>query len=458
MSYLLNSRKFNWTDQLNFAKFSGDFNPIHMDSMFARRTMAGECIVHGIHGFLYALDCLLKYNKIVREFNVRFLKPIPLGLPIHCELIDEFTLNLVSLEGIHLTLTFKDCASQFNKHIHELNWHPPLSKPSDKSFSDCLATRVCNWSYCGDKNYGEYLFPELIRVYGITPIIERSSSSEVIGMRCPGLNSLYVSLQGRFISDGMEQIYKLESHDNRFKILNLSFRGFSISALAKVFYRQVEHENDYMQKIITILKGIELKNINALIVGGSRGIGEMVAKIITFGGGRVTITYKVGIADALRVQSEIKAYGGKCDVVKLDINDSYSFPSSDFNQFYYFATPIIKKDFSDQNGLLESAFDTYYVEAFAKFCNKVLKLGGGCSIFYPSTIYIDKPKRGYSAYRNSKIRGEKLCSDLNLEGRLRVLCKRLPTMPTDQTLGFLQESLPDPISVLYPIVLDMSAC
>jgi len=52
----LAERVFTETDQKRFASVSGDYNPMHMDALQARRTQAGAPVVHGINLFLWALD------------------------------------------------------------------------------------------------------------------------------------------------------------------------------------------------------------------------------------------------------------------------------------------------------------------------------------------------------------------------------------------------------------------
>ena len=42
--------------QASFAAVSGDSNPIHLDPLAARRSLAGGAVVHGIHALLWALD------------------------------------------------------------------------------------------------------------------------------------------------------------------------------------------------------------------------------------------------------------------------------------------------------------------------------------------------------------------------------------------------------------------
>ena len=55
-------RLFSQDDQIDFAKLSGDYNPIHLDPLKARRTCFGQPVVHGIHVLLWALDNLVSEN------------------------------------------------------------------------------------------------------------------------------------------------------------------------------------------------------------------------------------------------------------------------------------------------------------------------------------------------------------------------------------------------------------
>ena len=45
----IGKRKFSLSDQLDFSDFSGDINPIHIDPIEARKTIAGGCVVHGVN-------------------------------------------------------------------------------------------------------------------------------------------------------------------------------------------------------------------------------------------------------------------------------------------------------------------------------------------------------------------------------------------------------------------------
>jgi acyl dehydratase len=57
---MLAERTFTASDQAAFAAVTGDRNPMHMDSVLARRTQAGAPVVHGVHLLLWGLDALAR--------------------------------------------------------------------------------------------------------------------------------------------------------------------------------------------------------------------------------------------------------------------------------------------------------------------------------------------------------------------------------------------------------------
>ena len=57
----------------------------------------------------------------------------------------------------------------------------------------------------------------------------------------------------------------------------------------------------------------------ALIVGGSRGLGEVTAKLLAAGGAEVVITYYHGEQDARRIVAEIVSHGANAEYLPLNV-------------------------------------------------------------------------------------------------------------------------------------------
>ena len=73
----LKKKIFDYNDQKNFAFLSGDFNPIHLNRVKARKYFTGQIIVHGINIFLYLLEILVKKNfYFLANYKIKFKKYI----------------------------------------------------------------------------------------------------------------------------------------------------------------------------------------------------------------------------------------------------------------------------------------------------------------------------------------------------------------------------------------------
>src|ERR1700730_7988986 len=74
------TRIFTLDDQVAFARLSSDWNPMHLDQSFARRTQVGAPVVHGIHNLAWAADAVLKIHPVrVANIRARFLQPLYLN-------------------------------------------------------------------------------------------------------------------------------------------------------------------------------------------------------------------------------------------------------------------------------------------------------------------------------------------------------------------------------------------
>ena len=110
----------------------------------------------------------------------------------------------------------------------------------------------------------------------------------------------------------------------------------------------------------------------ALVVGGSRGLGEVAAKILLAGGAEVTITYASGRADAERILDEAQHSGMRCSVQPLDASSPLGdapaawLTESGYTHAYFFASPRIEKNTSGRwNHAIFARLSDVYVRGFA---------------------------------------------------------------------------------------------
>lgn len=458
---LLASRKFSMLDQELFARFSGDYNPVHVNPLEARRTITGKCIVHGINSLLWAMDALVHNKKIIAAaFEAKFLNSVFLEESVDCFWsVESNKLSLVS--GTSLLCTIRITKGTVLK-IDKFNI--PIKKPSQSPalirFSEASQLQKKPLIFHGDISIARQLYPAFCERYGIERACEIAMVSEIVGMQVPGLHSLFLAFSAEFRQANGEHVFSIAKHDSRFETLSLAIDSVTFKGMAKVVFRPTIKPPLSMEQLSAFVKKDEFKNIKALIVGGSRGLGEVVAKLIACGGGHPVITYHSGALDARRVCKTIQAYGASCDTIQYSVGaeSTHIYGSTDINQFYYFATPkIFGKRSSDYDNQLLNSFTAVYVDGFGKVYRQLKQQTPFLSVMYPSSIAIDNPLPGLAEYIDAKLKGEEYCKVLSRQENTYVVWHRLPRIETDQTLSLIKVPASDPVEVLLPIIRQMTA-
>ena len=77
------SKMISEADIVNFAGIIGDFNPVHVNPEYAKTTMFGERIAHGMltASFISTLVgcCIPGKNALYLSQEVKFVKPVKIG-------------------------------------------------------------------------------------------------------------------------------------------------------------------------------------------------------------------------------------------------------------------------------------------------------------------------------------------------------------------------------------------
>jgi NAD(P)-dependent dehydrogenase (short-subunit alcohol dehydrogenase family) len=201
----------------------------------------------------------------------------------------------------------------------------------------------------------------------------------------------------------------------------------------------------------------------ALIIGGSRGLGELTAKLIATGGGRVIVTWRTGKDDAERVVNEIRSAGGLCEAISYDACKSAAeqleLLAEAPTHAYYFATPAI---FRCQTGMFAGErfkeFLDVYVSGFWQLSQALCARRAGLSIFYPSSVAVTERPQGMTEYTMAKAAGELLTADMNVSmAPLHVTVSRLPRLPTDQTASVVPAESALPLDIMLPIIREVQS-
>ncbi len=467
---MLASRTFTQDDQLKFATLTGDFNPIHIDPLVARRTQAGAPIVHGIHLLLWLLDSLASRDPdlpAIGAMNVSFDGMVYLGDQVEAAITErdasvlraELTVDGVVAVELHITFGPVSSVSVFVPPDSGLVPHP--AAPLDQPLED-MVSRSGILAFAGNPEDMERMFPHAARLLGARRLAALGSSTLLVGMVLPGLHSLYVGLALTVCEDSnpAENIaFRVTKADPRFRLVRLDISGGGLSGSLESLVRYPPAAQAPLETVASLVARDEFAGTTALIVGGSRGLGELTAKVIATGGGNVIVTYAVGKVEAEALAAEITAWGGRCQAIPYDVRQDADKQLSVIieapTHIYYFATPPIFRGKSRlfSQGRFEE-FNEFYVKGFHRLVEASLRRRPeGIGVFYPSSVFVDKRPDGMTEYTMSKVAGEILCADINAQiPAARITISRLPRLPTDQTALFQQAAMADPLAVMLPLI------
>ena len=334
------------------------------------------------------------------------------------------------------------------------------SGPQDLAFEemDGLSGRL---AFASAAKEGGALFAAATAWLGEMRVAALVASTLLFGMVCPGLHSIYggLTLEARE-DDGLEERlgFRVVATDPRFRLVRLAVAGGGLSGALETFARRPPAAQAAMRDLAGLVAPDEFAGAVALVVGGSRGLGEATAKLLAAGGAKVIVTYRVGAQEAEEVARDIRATGAICETLPYDAGKPAGPQLEGLGEApthaYYFATPMI---FRAQSALFArerlDALLSVYADGFYHLARGLKARRGDVSLFYPSTVYVESRPRGMLEYAMAKAAGETLCAEMNEAwAPLRVTVGRLPRLPTDQTLSVMESDPTSPLTALLPWV------
>jgi hypothetical protein len=475
---LLEKHTYTIEDQRLFSQLSGDYNPMHINTSIARREKFGEIVVHGVFSLTKCLNAFVRHltlrgikSMVLDDISGKFPNPVFLNKEASCYLINDDPKNTVigifygDMLLTELSFTYKKI--EIHDELELENNSIKEHKIKDIQIHEMIDSKG-TYSLLLDRKIFQKLFPDLCSGISRELIATLFSLTRIVGMECPGRQSIFSSFKLQKQVNKNQDSGKLTFQTTRvvpkyFKI-DISVETNTYIGKINAFYRPKPTKQENIEEVKKLVKNDSFIGQVALIIGGSRGLGEITAKIISAGGGTPIITYYQGQKDAESLVKEIDNSGGECYKHYFDVespNELFDFLVNKNirpTHIYYFASgkifqPRDRHFEMNQFRKFTDIYINYFFELYSKYReywpNEKLK------IFYPSTVLAGASTK-YIEYSLSKMSGEHLCTHLeNQDANLNINIERLPGILTDQNLGFNYQELESPLAIMLKVLKKM---
>lgn len=463
----LGQKTFTAQDQIDFAQSSRDWNPMHVDAVAARRLLSGRQVVHGVHTLIHALDLWQPQGQqAIARLSCSFANPANVGDTVafsqrhdgsQCVIaasVDGLTGTEVTIDTLAEGAAGSPAAFGAGRSVRPIG---ELSAPLDEAAGSQLGSVIELAAWRDDL---AARFPRAAQRLGQPALTALAQLSYFVGMVCPGLHSVFSSIvmtPGDATASTLR--FEVRRYDPRFRLFIVAFDG-AIRGELRAFLRPPPQPQPSTRDVSAHVRGDEFKSTRSLVIGGSRGLGEITAKILAAGGGDVTVSYASGRDDALAVAADINALGrGACTAAPLDLQsgfDAQGIDPASLDAVFYFATPRI---YNKRTGLFDrtvfDGFASFYLQRFHDLCLWLDSVDRErpAKVYLPSTVFITDRPKGMTEYAMAKAAAEVLADDLNASlRRVVVVHTRLPRLATDQTTSILNLTVQNNLEAMLAVV------
>jgi acyl dehydratase/NAD(P)-dependent dehydrogenase (short-subunit alcohol dehydrogenase family) len=469
---LPSERTFLLADLTAFAQLSGDFNPLHTDPVAARRTQFGECVTHGVLVLMWALDCWQEQSGSTRRWkkiSAKFLRPVPTGVRVTATITAKSAEEISIAVGesgrvlLQCDVIWAEAGSAMNNSSAR-DEIPPREAPVRDCHQTAMANRETLELFWPEK-LGRQLFPSLAKTQLPDSMSALLATTRLIGMKVPGEHSVFLQLDLAFeLHPEIAQpfTYRVTVFRKSLQRLGLAIAGSACQGMLWALVRPAPVAQPDMAAVRQQIPSDRFRGRRVIIIGGSRGLGEIAAKVLTAGGAEVALSYRLGGDDAKRVVADITAHGGQAfafqfDTARMDWEENLAAHCLRFNHLCYFPTPpIVGGDGSTFNSELFAKFCDVYVAGLVNVAQWLAKQNAGqFALFNASTVYVESPPLRNLEYAAAKAASEACGRWLaGAYPKARVYAARFPRLNTDQTASFLSEREHDNLEIM---LLELSA-
>jgi hypothetical protein len=423
--------------------------------------------VHGVHLLLWGLDALARSEPglpPVRLLKAQFKHFVAIGERVavtatraEAGVVLRFTATEMTIA--QLVVDFGPAARAERLSGEPV---PAPAEARDLPFH-AMAGMSGRLAFASSPDAIAAMFPAVSGWLGARRVAALAASTLLVGMVCPGLHSIYAGLTVETRDEPAPEDslgFRVTTADPRVRLVRMSVEGGGLGGAVQSYARTPPTDQMSLRDLADMVEPGEFSGAEALIIGGSRGLGEVTAKLLAAGGAKVALSYRVGSIEAEGVAGEIRSVGGVCETLAYDASlpaePQLAGLAAAPTHAYYFATPKI---FGAQSALFARArldsFLTVYVEGFVNLAGALKARRRDVSLFYPSSVAVTASERprGMLEYAMAKAAGETLCAEMNQAWPpLHVTVDRLPRLRTDQTASVIGESPPSPAGRVLPFV------
>jgi hypothetical protein len=279
--------------------------------------------------------------------------------------------------------------------------------------------------------------------------------TRIVGMECPGARALFCDFNAKFgeAQDESGLSFEVAEWDTRFNRATIAVQGAGLSAELNTLLLPDPVRQPEMNVLRPLVPGKPFAGQRALVVGGSRGIGEVCGKLLVLGGAEhICLTYATGKEDAQRVAAVLM---GHCEVrvARFDVLTDMP-PEGSYTHIYYFPAPRLRPNSGCFDTDLCQLYNRYFVTGMALLFEAYARRSA-VRLLQPSSIFVEAPERGFSEYATAKAASESLGRQLKAKYPSSViLTPRLPRVRTDQTQSV--DDCGDTATVLLPSLIQLS--
>ena len=449
----MSARVFSSSDQERFAALTGDWNPLHVDPVAARRTQFGRPLVHGVHLLLWALEESGQpdHPAAIKTLSCTFRRPVGVGEDAEWQANSEngvLRLRVSSRGALSLSAEITFTAPQDLPFADAAPTRQACKILAPEAAADARGVAALRISAAAWRD----AFPRLAGNLPLAQLAFLAATTRIVGMECPGLHSVYTALDmapATAAPHGVE--WAVQNYDERFGRVTIEARSAAGNAIITAAFRPPPRVQPSMADLAAEIVPTAYAGRRALVIGGSRGLGELCAKMLAAGGAQVWLTYHQGGEDAGRVAAEILAQGGAVNAVAYNVlappaSLAIWFTAAPPTHVYYFATPPITA--GAPGGFSTETFQKfchYYVEGVKNLWCAIRAFSKHqLTIVYPSSVYVDEIVSSLGEYAVAKAAGETFCRFIaSVDRQTFVKIPRLPRLPTDQTLSLTEDEPED---------------